>query len=171
MDQLALRFSDARVFAQSAEDEAFDSINGTDYSCLAIIGHSMGGVAAIDLAGRLSSVNLLVQIDSYDPWTRYLPNRSSERPPTLPASVTTGVNYYQISTGGATDFQGQKNVTGSKDYEVEDLYGVPAKKITHTQIDNARFERNEADYRSIFEEQPDLHDRIVDLVAEACPEK
>lgn len=106
---------------------------------LGLIGYSGGGLSAIRTAKNLApkSIDLLVQIESYDPLTG-----NSQEDETLPTNVTTGINYYQnrnrfniFSPGfDPIDLQGARNVSGSQNINAELLLGN--RNLTHRSIIN-----------------------------------
>ena len=180
MDQLKERLTDAfrgqanrtfstQVFEFYQTSQAVEFINDDSHrrGCLVLIGHSMGAAAAMqvarDLPDDVDSVALLVQLDSWGADDDHLPDR-----------VERGVNYFQKSTfmesGDVTDLQGLDWVNGSDNYRVEAVYRVCDDKVTHTNIDDGRFGFEAREYRTKFRAQRDLHARIRDLVAEACPQ-
>ena len=159
----------AQVFEFYQRPQALEFINDFNRrSCLILIGHSYGGAAAIQLASDLTddvrSVALLVQLDSWGATDDHLPDR-----------VERGVNYFQRSTWresrDLTDLQGETFVNGSDNYRVEATYGVSDDRVTHTNVDDARFGSDPQEYRRDFRAQRDLHARIKDLVEEACPQQ
>ena len=166
MDQLAdslkRSFGDsftAEVLYQGERNKALDIISESDdCSCLILIGHSLGGAAAIKLAEEASrSVALLVQ---FDPWW----GTGNKK---LPKNVTRGINYFQEPTRldiGGKIVHGSK----SKNYKVEVMYKVDNDKVTHANIDDALFGRQQQEYNSIFNAQDDLHTKVRRLVEEAC---
>ena len=127
-----------------------------------MIGHSWGGDEAIELASdrRIpGSVDLLIQLDSWGLGDEV-----------LPSGVRHGLNYYQIRTSW-WELQGATSVRGSMDVYVEGLYqnhNVSDADITHTQIDDALFDRTPVDYDRVFGSEPDLHVRITDKLMDKC---
>ena len=123
-----------------------------DVGAIGLIGYSGGGLSAIRTAtGQSPSpIDLLVQIDSYEPLT----GRDQEDE-VLPSNVQTGINYYQQRNRfnffrpgwDLFDLGGARNVNGSENMNVEKLFGD--RSITHRTIDD--------DTR--------LHDRIVQDIA------
>ncbi len=149
-----------QVFDWFEEQQAFDFINGFgDIGRLIIGGHSFGGDAAIELATDFLlpagiPVDLLYQFDSV--------GNGDE---TLPAGVVQGYNFWQVSTGGILEPQGEAVVAGSINEQVEQFYTVGGvvdnSSITHTEIDCPLFERTPAQYLALFGPKPDLFDRIA----------
>ncbi|MDV3352918.1 hypothetical protein QGP82_29860 [Leptothoe sp. LEGE 181152] len=123
-----------------------------DVGAIGLIGYSGGGLSAMRTAtGQSPSpIDLLVQIDSYEPLT----GRDQEDE-VLPPNVQTGINYYQRRNRfnffrpgwDLFDLGGASNVNGSENINVEELFGD--RNITHRTIDD--------DTR--------LHDRIVQDIA------
>ncbi len=137
-----------RVFAYTEQRAAFDFINSNQQgrTCLVLIGYSFGGASVIGLADDYLrpnnfSVDLTVQIDSVD--------QPTQRDDVLPPNVRQGVNYFQIATG-TFESQGERNVRGAANINVEELFND--RTIDHSNIDD--------DMR--------LHNRIVNDVAVAC---
>lgn len=154
------------VFQFFEQQQAFDYIAGFDnIDCLVLIGHSFGADSAVELATDFLlpsgiEVDLTVQFDSV-----------GIGDDVLPVNVLHGVNYYQNSTG-LFEPEGETNVTAAnpnlttvENYYVESLYGVADGVILHTDIDNARFNYSPAQYKAIFGNQPDLHERIAAEIA------
>ena len=123
-----------------------------DIGAIGLIGYSAGGLSAIRTAtSQLSqSIDLLVQIDSYEPLTG-----KDEEDEVLPANVQTGINYYQRRNRynffrpgwDLFDLGGAKSVSGSENINVEELFSD--RTITHRTVDS----------------DPRLHSRIVQDIA------
>ena len=166
-NRISTEFSDHNLTVQvfdSYEGNIFDfqevgSSQGTaflnqfdDVGAIGLIGYSAGGLSAIRTAADQSpqSVDLLVQIDSYEPLT----GRDDEDE-ILPANVQTGINYYQRRNRynffrpgwDPFDLGGARDVSGSENINVEELFSD--RSITHRTIDS----------------DPRLHDRIVQDIA------
>lgn len=172
MDHLAASLSAARtddppfsirVFDWPEHEQAFDFVRSfTDRGCLIVIGHSLGGNAAVRLADeRLTpagiDVDLLIQLDSVGRHDHELPEDVQ------------GVNYFQYDTRLQWRLLIQDSVDGSRDIPIEQTYGVPADIVTHTTIDDPLFGFTEAHYeRHFVGSPPDLHARINADVEAAC---
>ena len=172
MDHLAASLSAARtsnrpfsirVFDWPEREQAFDFVRSfTDRSCLIVIGHSLGGNAAVRLADeRLVpagiDVDLLIQLDSVGRHDHKLPDDVQ------------GVNYFQHDTRLAWRLAIQDSVEGATPVPIEQTYGVSPDIVTHTTIDDPLFGFTRAHYERHFGSQPDLHARIDDDVDTACP--
>ena len=173
MDHLAASLSTARpedssrpfsvrVFAYPEIEQAVSFVNGfSDRGCLILIGHSLGGNAAIRLANRLMvDIDLLIQLDSVGGAALRRPN-----------AVKRGVNYYQQPSRIFEWPRGRTSVTGLTDFPVEDRFQVGRHIITHTTIDDPFFGFTDAHYQANFPSEPDdLYARIGDQVDAACPQ-
>ena len=130
--QLPSQSFSSMVFAYNDQQTAQNYINSFgDIDHLFLGGHSWGGFSAIELAETLATddginVDITFQIDSIRP-----PLGGAQE---VPASVGTGYNYYQVSTGGIFEPQGAMNVLNAININVEDLFNDTS--ITHTSIDN-----------------------------------
>ena len=145
----------SRVFNHYDGSDARTLVAGvSNVRCLVLIGHSLGGRAAMRMATDLhTTVDMLVQIDSVGLRRR------------VPEGVH-GVNYYQT---GREPLGYPKRVRGSRNVHVEPDYHLSnGQIITHTNIDDALFGRTPADYDQLFGAQPDLHVRIKDEIEEIC---
>lgn len=151
-----------QVYNYNELQAAFDFIDGfSDIGCLIVGGHSFGGATSIDLVTDFLTpagitVDLLIQFDSVG-----LGDQEK------PSEVGLGINYYQESTG-FFEPQGKRNVAGSINTYVEELYGVGDSDITHTTIDCPLFEYSEAAYAILFGSQPDLYARVEEQIALLC---
>jgi hypothetical protein len=106
---------------------------------LGVVGYSAGGLSAIRVAnGRgLQTVDLVVQLDSYDPLTG-----SSVEDEILPGNVVRGINYFQLANRfnpfrpgfDPFDLQGARVVQGAENINAEDLLGD--RGITHRTLDD-----------------------------------
>ena len=125
-----------QVFEWDEHEEAFDWVtqHTGDRATLVLIGHSFGGSSTLQLANDYLKpigvdVDLTLQIDPVQNLVfGGAPND------VLPTNVDVGFNYYQISTGGFLEPQGEDFVQGATNINVEILYNDTT--ITHTSIDN-----------------------------------
>ncbi len=122
------------VFDWDQKQEAFNWINMAtdDRSTLVLIGHSFGGNSTLQLANNFLQpagidVDLTIQIDSVENFDRGWND-------SLPANVDVGMNYYQFSTGGIFEPQGETFVQGATNFNAEVLFNDSS--ITHTSLDN-----------------------------------
>ena len=137
-DLFATEFPDlnysGQAFEYTQKQDALDFINSFDeIDRLYLAGHSFGGSSLIQLAENMlaplnMSVDLTFQIDSVDNFLGPPPDD------VLPDNVKAGYNYYQISTGGIFEPQGEMFVAGAININVEILFNDPS--ITHTSIDD-----------------------------------
>lgn len=115
----------------SPQGKAFvEMFDGTE--AIGLVGYSAGGLSSIRLAKHLAprTVELLVQIDSYEPLTG-----TSLEDEVLPGNVAKGINYYQDANPfNIADLQGAKVVEGSENINVESL--LDDDSITHLSIVN-----------------------------------
>jgi hypothetical protein len=115
------------------------TLNLIEVGALGVVGYSAGGLSAIRVAnGRgLQAVDLVVQLDSYDPLTG-----SSVEDEILPGNVVRGINYYQLANRfnpfrpgfDPFDLQGARVVQGAENINAEDLLGD--RGITHRTLDD-----------------------------------
>lgn len=154
------------VYTYQDTQEAINDILSSDIDSLVLVGHSFGGQAVVNVARNLQShgiiVDLTVQIDSV-----------GSDDDLLPENVRTGYNYYQqgdLINGETNVNAADPERTTISNFKVESLYGVADNVISHTEIDNARFERTISEYQAIFGAQPDLHQRITGHVWATIPE-
>ncbi|NEP17849.1 MAG: hypothetical protein F6J97_13250 [Leptolyngbya sp. SIO4C1] len=139
-------------FREVGSDRGLAYINQfEDVGAVGLVGYSGGGVSAIQTAkGLQRPVDLLVQIDSYDPLTG-----NGDEDEVLPGNVKRGINYYQQRNRfnffradfDLFDLQGAKSVQGSQNINAEDAFRD--RGITHRNIDD----------------NPQLQARIVENVA------
>jgi len=147
------------VFNWTGQQAAWDFLDTfNDVDCLVLAGHSFGANAAMEFTTNYLdpvgfTVDVLVQFDSV-----------GVNDDVLPANVTLGINYHQISTG-FFEPEGQATVVGATNIQVEADYGVSNSQITHTEIDCPLFERSSSAYASLFGSQPDLFARVEGHVA------
>ncbi|MDB9527637.1 hypothetical protein PN498_16695 [Oscillatoria sp. CS-180] len=121
----------------STQGNAFIDQSGK-FGALGLIGYSAGGLSSIRIANAQApqTVDLLVQIDSYDPLTGKSPEDE-----VLPDNVEKGINYYQNANNfnffrpdfELFDLQGAKTVEGSENINAEEFLDDPS--ITHLNID------------------------------------
>ncbi len=127
-------------FREVGSQQALAFVNQFDrVAALGAVGYSAGGLSAIRLVNGLApaAVNLLVQIDSFDPLTG-----SSREDEILPANGVKGINYFQVANRfnpfqpgfDPFDLQGATVVQGSEPINVESLLGD--RGITHRTIVN-----------------------------------
>lgn len=127
-------------FREVGSQQALAFVDQLDrVAAVGTVGYSAGGLSAIRLAKGLAPdlVNLLVQIDSFDPLTG-----SSREDEILPANVAKGINYFQRANRlnpfqpgfDPFDLQGAMVVEGSENINVESLLGD--RGITHRTIVN-----------------------------------
>lgn len=130
-------------FEEIGSPQGLAFINQFDeIEALGLIGYSAGGLSAIRIANTLiprnqalQTVDLLVQIDSFDPLTGESPEDE-----VLPNTVVKGINYYQNANNfdilqpdfDLFDLQGAQQVVGSENINAEDLLGD--RSITHLTI-------------------------------------
>ncbi len=122
------------VFDWDAKRDAVNWINmGTDdRSTLVLIGHSFGGNSTLQVANTFLKpagidVDLTIQIDSVENFDRGWNDM-------LPTNVDVGINYYQFSTGGIFEPQGETFVQGATNINAEEFFNDTS--ITHTSLDN-----------------------------------
>ena len=123
----------------SSQGQAFvDRFDGTE--AIGLVGYSAGGLSAIRLANNQAprSVNMLVQLDSFEPLTG---TRTEDE--ILPDNVLKGINYYQHANRfnifqpdfDPIDLQGARNVRGSQNINAEAF--VDDASITHRTIEDS----------------------------------
>jgi hypothetical protein len=160
-DRLQARFADYYIVSQvfdSYEGNVFSfrevgSVQGREFiqqfdgtEPLGIVGYSAGGLSSIRLAQTQAprTVNVLVQIDSYEPLTG-----TSPADEVLPSNVAKGINYYQNANRlnplapdfDLLDLQGAREVAGSENINAEDF--VEDNSLTHRSIINSTRLQNE----------------------------
>lgn len=118
--------------------EFLNQFEGTE--ALGFVGYSAGGLSSIRLAKNQAPrlVELLVQVDSYEPLTGTSPEDE-----VLPSNVAKGINYYQNANRfnlfaadfDPTDLQGARAVEGSENIDAEDF--VDDDSLTHRSIINS----------------------------------
>jgi hypothetical protein len=126
-------------FQEVGSQQARNFVSQLDSAAIGLVGYSAGGLSAIRTAQGLAPqpVDLLIQVDSYDPLT----GRSSEDE-VLPGNVLKGINYYQRANRfnpfqpgfNPTDLQGATNVQGSENINAETLFDN--RSLTHRSITN-----------------------------------